>query len=109
MLVQINNYAYINTKYITGITLDSDSATVYFVGEPKGCVYSRSEGEILLKALQAPRQKDLDNIRKAIMSYVVRSYVEICLDKNGISVSDDIKSRTLDDIMDTIKGDLYGL
>lgn len=104
MLVQINNYSYINTQYITSITLDSDSATVYFVGEPKGCMYSRSEGEILLKALQATRQKDLDNIRKAIMSYV-----EICSDKNGISVSDDIKSRMLDDIMDTIKGDLYGI
>ena len=104
MLVQINSYAYINTKYITGIKFDSDSSTVYFVGEPKGCVYSRSEGEILLKALQAPRQKDLDNIRKAIMSYV-----EICSDKNGISVSDDVKSGMLDDIMDTIKGDLYGI
>lgn len=99
MLVQINNDAYINTKYITGITLDSDSAAVYFVGEPRGCVYSRSEGEILLKALQAPIQKDLENIRKAIVSYI-----NICSDKNGISVTDDTKERMLDDIMDTIKG-----
>lgn len=102
MFVQINNYVYINTKYITSIKFDSDSTIVHFVGEPKGSTYSRSAGEILRKALQATRQKDLDNIRKAIMSYV-----EICSDKNGISVSDDIKSRMLDDIMDTIKGDLY--
>lgn len=104
MLVQINNYVYINTKYITSIKFDSDSTIVYFVGEPKGCTYSRSAGGILLKALQATRQKDLDNIRKAIMSYV-----EICSDKNGISVSDDTKSSMLDDIMDTIKGDFYGI
>ena len=104
MLVQINNYSYINTQYITGIKFDSDSTIVYFVGEPKGCTYSRSEGEILLKALQAPIQKDLDAIRKAIVSYT-----NICSDKNGISVSDETKETMLNDIMDTIKGDLYGI
>lgn len=104
MLVQINDYTYINPQHVTGIQLDSDISVVYFVGEPKGCTYARKEGEILLKAMQEPAQKNLDAIRKAIVSYT-----NICSDKNDISVSDDIKERMLDDIMDTIKGDFYGI
>ena len=107
MLVQINDYTYINPQHVTGIKLDSDISVVYFVGEPNGCTYSRKEGEILLMAMQEPAQKNLDNIREAIVKYARTCYEESTLSNAGIVYES--SDNMLEDIMDTIKGGLYGI